>query len=136
MLLEGAAASSVEGTRQKDYCTSDVAVTSLAQDRRLRDAYDLADPEKTFHHRAGPLDRSELLRMRLLECLIHAWDLSQALETELILPDRLSSFALSECRPTLERLALHGFYSPLPTTPEASNHERLLAAAGRRAALA
>jgi uncharacterized protein (TIGR03086 family) len=133
LLLEGAPSALVEETRHQRQPFPTIAVDYVRLEERFRRAYREASPGVTVNHRAGAIGRDELLRMRLLECVLHRWDLGHAIGSGPALDDSLCATVLSECASTLTRLAQLGFYAPLPERAGEGNAARLLAASGRRA---
>jgi uncharacterized protein (TIGR03086 family) len=132
MLMEGATPEEVEATRSRDHVAGGVVPLQRRLDRRLGTAFVQCPPTKLLRHRAGPVDRAELLRMRVLECLVHAWDVSVTVGVVPRLDEGLCDEVLVECRGTLARLTEAGFYRPLPPGSSDTAAGRLLMAAGRR----
>ena len=133
LLLEGAEPTAVEATRGREHAAVPAAPRQRALEERLRRAYAAAAPEALHPHRAGPVDRDELVRMRVLECVVHGWDLATALGADAGLTDDLCERVLHECGGSVDRLAAKGFYVPRAPRRGAGACERLLAAAGRDA---
>ena len=131
LLMEGAPPAAVEATRDRDYSAADWGRRQPQLDMRLIAAFTRCPPGARLPHRGGPVGRTEILRMRLLECLIHAWDVADTVGGPLQLDDELCQFALDECAGTLARLAEHGFYSPADSSQDQTARARLLSAAGR-----
>jgi len=131
MLMEGFPTSDVEATRKRDYVNVDMALRQRDLDARVALAFRKCPPELRFPHRAGPVDRVELLRMRLLECLVHGWDIGATLGSPLILTEKLCQIALDECGPTIGRLSDQGFYAAGIVDDAHHPSERLLGIAGR-----
>lgn len=63
---------------------------------------------RTWHHVAGDLTGGEILRLRLHDLIIHAWDISQSLESVAQLPEDLAFWGLAEIK-SEESLAVQHF---------------------------
>jgi uncharacterized protein (TIGR03086 family) len=53
---------------------------------------------RTWHHVAGDLTGGEVLRLRLHDLIVHAWDISQSLESAAELPGELVLWGLAEIK--------------------------------------
>lgn len=53
---------------------------------------------RIWHHVAGDLTGGEILRLRLHDLIVHAWDISQSLESAEELPGELVSWGLAEIK--------------------------------------
>jgi uncharacterized protein (TIGR03086 family) len=132
LLLEGAPASEVELTRTTDYVRGDLVGRQQRLDGRFRAAYHAVAPQVRLPHRAGPVDREQFLRMRILECLIHGWDVSVCLGLPMLPPDDVCAWAIAHGTGCLRRLADQGFYVPRVPPASAPPAQQLLAFGGRR----
>lgn len=63
--------------------------------------------ERTWHHVAGDLTGREVLRLRLHDLIVHAWDISQSIESAAELPGELVSWGLAELRSEASLTAQH-----------------------------
>jgi uncharacterized protein (TIGR03086 family) len=90
--------------------------------------------EATFPHPTGDVDGATLLGFRLVENLVHGWDVARACERDVVLDDSLATLALDFCAPLAHGLLASGHFAAAPTAvpADAAAGERLLAFCGRR----
>jgi uncharacterized protein (TIGR03086 family) len=90
--------------------------------------------EATFPHPLGEVDGATLLGFRLVENLVHGWDIARACERDVDLDDHLATLALDFFAPRADGLLDSGHFGEGPTeiSPDAPVGERLLAFCGRR----
>lgn len=74
--------------------TAQQAADSAAEQHVAFQAPDVLD--RTWHHVAGDLTGGEILRLRLHDLIVHAWDVNQSLETFAKLPEELALWGLAE----------------------------------------
>jgi uncharacterized protein (TIGR03086 family) len=89
--------------------------------------------ERTVHHLIGDVPGSRLLEMRIVENVVHGWDLATALGLPATIDDALADHAYQYLAPRAEVLPATGYYAPPKRTPaaDAGLQERLLTVVGR-----
>jgi uncharacterized protein (TIGR03086 family) len=134
LLLQGATAEIVERTRTEDHLGTDpcsaFASTAQALDAAFREEGALS---RTAHHPIGHRSGAELLAMRVLDVIVHAWDLARGLNVDDTLDSDAVEFALAHTE-MLEAGRQRGtFRAPHPTlgAKALSPQARLLHLAGR-----
>lgn len=132
LLLRGGGEAELAPTRTQDHVGADPLAGWLEWDEPLAAAF--REPgawERVVAHRAGDQTGLELLRMRVLEQTLHAWDLAVSLDFPADIDAGLAEHILAECLGAVEHLAAAGYYAP-PSAPAADDPlTRLLAATGR-----
>lgn len=90
--------------------------------------------EGTFSHPLGEVDGATLLGFRLVENLVHGWDVARACERDIDLDESLATLALDFYAPRADGLLASGHFGTGPTevAPDAPVGQRLLAFCGRR----
>ena len=120
LLLRDAEPAEVEATRGRDHIGDPArayAIRSWLLDEQFRQAGAL---QRTVRHRAGDRSGLELLRMRVIERALHAWD--------------LVDYLLVNCLPLVTDLQAKGLFGPASPggSPAQSPMERLLRLTGRQ----
>lgn len=86
-------------------------------------------------HPMRTVSGAQLLRMRVLELAVHAWDISSTLDGAATIDDDLATYLLDRAAELLEAERAHGYFTDVqPVGPDGSASARLLALTGRRAA--
>lgn len=136
-LLEGASAERALAGLDRDLLGDDPATVAEATCARQRAAFlavgDLDDVQ--VDHPAGTVSGRVLLRFRLGDLTVHAWDLARAAGLDERLDDGLVDELWSQVAPVAADMAATGRYGTGPSgrLPEtASTQARLLDAFGRR----
>jgi uncharacterized protein (TIGR03086 family) len=133
MLLGGASAAEVDATRSTDHLGDDAVAAFRATAAELTDAFCHEGVlTRTAHHPAGDRTGAELLDMRVLDVIVHAWDLARAIDADERLEPGIVSFVLA-CAPGLIAGSRPGsFTTPADELPPgAPTQARLLHLAGR-----
>lgn len=135
-LLHGAPASRLVElvTQQSTIGGEDVltAVINAAADARTA----FAEPgalERAVHHPMGDLPGSQLLRMRILDNVVHGWDLATAVHLPAAIDGALAEDLYQGLLPMADALPATGYFAPPRRSPEsgAGPQERLLTLVGR-----
>lgn len=88
--------------------------------------------ERTFQLPIGSVPGAVMLRLRITDLLVHAWDLAQATGQPADLPDDLVEQALVFSRAHLADVPRAGRFGPIqPVAPDAPALDRLVAYLGR-----
>lgn len=133
LLLRGAPLDVVEATREHDH----VGVHPLRAHHRVAapltaEFHAPGALERSVRHRAGRFSGRELLRMRVLEQSLHAWDLARSSGDDGALPDGLVDYLLGTCEDLVLRLRAAGRYAgPVDGDRGGDRQRRLLALTGR-----
>jgi uncharacterized protein (TIGR03086 family) len=85
------------------------------------------------HHRIGDMPGAQLLRLRVFDVSVHAWDLARAISADQQLPDELLAIAWDHVRARGSTLQANGvFAAPTgPTDAAVALQTRILHATGR-----
>jgi len=90
------------------------------------------DPRANVGTPLGPRTANKVLAIALIEPLIHSWDLAVATGQQLTLDPDTVQATLPAVQALGRQLADTGMYQPaLPTPPDATAQDQLLAALGR-----
>lgn len=133
MLLHGASAASVQRTRTEDHLGANPLAAFTTTARELAAAFGEADAlTRVAHHPIGDRTGAELLAMRVLDLIVHAWDLAQALDADDTLDPDGVDYALAHVE-VIDVGRQHGSFAvPIDPSPLiASGQARLLHLAGR-----
>lgn len=97
-VLSGATASdSLDRARERFADGSPTARQAVSSAAEQLEAFQVAGVlGQTWHHVAGDLAGGDILRVRLHDLIVHAWDISQSLESTAALPGELVSWGLAE----------------------------------------
>lgn len=135
LLLRGVDRARVEATREADHIGEDPLRASRDRSATLDSAF--ARPGalgRTVAHRSGTRSGLVLLRMRVLEQTLHAWDLARTIAADDDrLDQQLCDYLLEHTTPLLAEFRALGTYAPAaapPAEPE-SPQQRLLRLSGR-----
>jgi len=83
---------------------------------------------------AGPMPGQMYASINVLDTLTHAWDLAIATDQDATIDDDLATFTLGLCEQIIRPEIRSGrFDDAVPTSPDASATERLVAFLGRKA---
>ena len=90
--------------------------------------------EATVEHPTGPQLGSTVARFRLVDVLTHAWDLAEATNIDIEIPDELAEAVLDFLLPMFDGLRDSEQFGPSATPPEdAPAWQRMLGLLGRTA---
>jgi uncharacterized protein (TIGR03086 family) len=134
MLLHGATADEVDGTRTADHLGDDPASTFVTTMGELHDAF--GEPgamARIARHPAGERTGAQLLEMRVLDVTVHTWDLARAIGADETLDEDAVAFALSR-RHIFEVGRERGSFAPPSeeTFDDSSTQAQLIRLSGRR----
>ena len=113
--------------------TADLPTTYAVGARDLHLALAAADSEATFPTGLGPMPAIAVARLRLIEALVHGWDIARGAGAALDVDDDVAERAIRHSLALLERLPPERkvFGDPQPVAEDASAHDRLVALLGR-----
>ncbi|MFL0276393.1 TIGR03086 family metal-binding protein [Mycobacterium sp. SMC-19] len=84
------------------------------------------------HHPMQTVSGAVLLRMRVAELAVHAWDMESTLDAASTLDDDLAAYLLDRAISILRAQREHGYFADVePANPDAPAPARLLALTGR-----
>lgn len=135
-LLHGAsAARTVELRTRQQTLAADDALTAVT-DAAARAQAAFAEPgalERTVHHPMGDLPGSQLLWMRVVDNVVHGWDLATALHVPAVIDGVLAEDLYQRLAPLADVLMAAGYIAAprRPLTSDAVPQERLLTLLGR-----
>ena len=135
-LLHGAPASRLAElvTQQSTIGGNDVRAAVIDAAAQARAAFaEPGAPERTVHHPMGDLPGSQLLRMRILDNVVHGWDLATAVHLPVEIDEALAEKLYQGLLPRADALPATGYFAP-PRRSLASGagpQERLLTLVGR-----
>jgi len=137
MLLDGATAAQVDATRTEDHLGGDPVASFVTTASELLAAFGEESAfSRVAHHPIGDRTGGQLLRMRVLDVAVHAWDLARAVDADEDLDPDLVELALT-CMDGVEASRQRGsFAAPIATpAPARSRQDHLLHLLGRQANL-
>jgi uncharacterized protein (TIGR03086 family) len=135
LLLRDAEPAEVEATRGRDHIGNDPARAYAVRSRLLDEEFRQAGAlQRTVRHRAGDRNGLELLRMRVIERALHAWDLARTLALDATLSPGLVDYLLGNCLPLVTDLQAKGLFGRASPggSPVQLPMERLLWLTGRQ----
>ena len=111
----------------------DLPTTYAVGARDLHLALAAADSGATFPTGLGPMPAVAVTRLRMIEALVHGWDLARGAGTTLDVDDDVAERAIRHSLALLERLPPERkvFGDPQPVAEDASAVDRLVALLGR-----
>lgn len=119
LLLQGAPAEQLAGTRTQDHVRPDPLETYRHWQRPLVAAFaESGALTRVVHHPVGDRSGLDLLRMRTLDLALHAWDLARSIDLDETLDPQLVGYLSEYCLYLVEELRGYGLYAP--TTPQHS----------------
>lgn len=84
------------------------------------------------HHPMQTVSGAVLLRMRVLELAVHAWDIASALDATAKIDSDTAAYLLDRAASILQAQREHGYFADVePAHPDAAAPDRLLALTGR-----
>lgn len=134
-LLRGADASTVASMGRA--VVLEAKLTEQARGTATELARAFAEPgamQRSVSHAIGQLPAEALLGMRVVECVVHGWDLTRALGVPDEVDEALSKTLLDRFGPVASGLASTGLFAP-PVRPQSSTRPstQMLAMFGRSA---
>lgn len=133
MLLRGGSVGEVVATRGQDHLGSDPVESFLTTAAELLTAFgEQGASVRLVHHPLGDRTGADLLRMRVLDVTVHAWDLARAATLDEALDPALVTVALT-CTAHLDAGRQRGTFAPPtgPLLPGSSAQQQLLHLTGR-----
>lgn len=134
LLMRGAEPAVVEATRGQGHIGDDPVVAYASRSRLLDEEFRQPGAlDRRVSHRAGDRSGLQLLRMRVLERALHAWDLARTLGLDDSLDRDLVHYLLGSCLPLVTELRAKGLYgAPAPAGAALESPlQRLLRLTGR-----
>lgn len=135
LLLTGVGRDQARAILSGDQLGSDPVAAVVESARHQQAAFAAAPPEQSVPHPNGDIPAEAFLRFRLVDLVVHAWDLlrganlDESLDPQVV--DRLSTLV----QPHLDDMLAFGSYGDGPSgtlPPDASPQARLLDWFGRR----
>jgi uncharacterized protein (TIGR03086 family) len=112
LLMRGARADELAGTRTQDHVGSDPLGGYRRWQQPLARAFsERGALDRVVHHPAGDRSGSDLLRMRILDVTVHAWDLARSLGLDETLDHDLAGHLLTTCTYLVDELRDLGLYA-------------------------
>jgi uncharacterized protein (TIGR03086 family) len=112
LLMQGAVAEELAATRTEDLVRPDPVQAYRRWQRPLTAVF--AEPgalERVAHHPVGDRSGLDLLRMRMLDLTLHAWDLARSLGLDETLDPEVAGHLLSTCTYLVDELRGHDLYA-------------------------
>lgn len=135
LLLAGVAREEARARLEGDQLGGDPVAAVVESASRQAQAFAAAEPDQLVPHPKGPVPASAFLRFRLVDLVVHAWDLRRAAGLDESL-DPAVVVRLSEVvEPHLRAMLAFGAYGEGPSgtlPPDATPQDRLLDWFGRR----
>lgn len=135
LLLSGASRDEAWAALDGDQLGDDAVAALVESARHQAEAFDAAAPDQTVVGPGGEIPASAFLRFRLVDLVVHAWDLLRAADLDEALDPGVVDDLWSVVEPHLDEMLAFGAYGdgPSGTLPaDASPQTRLLDAFGRR----
>lgn len=118
-----------------DQLGDDPVAAVVESARRQAEAFAATPPDRAVSGPKGAVPAAAFLRFRLVDLVVHAWDLLRAAQLDETLDPRVVDDLIEEVEPHLDGLLAYGAYGagPSGTLPaDASPQSRLLDWFGRR----
>ena len=131
LLLEGLGEEALAPTRTQDQLGDDPAGSDATKSAALMAVARAADLTAPVQHPSGVRTGRELLNLRVVECVVHAWDIAAGSGQALDLDPELGAFALA-CVDDAGNV--EGFYAPPLERAAGTALDGLLARTGRSSA--
>ncbi|MGW6375754.1 TIGR03086 family metal-binding protein [Rhodococcus sp. NPDC055112] len=122
-------------TRTADHVGDDPRVAHEHLSAELRTLFAQPDAGSIrAHHPMKTVSGGALLRMRVEELVVHAWDIESTLDAESSIDNALAVYILDRGAAILQTQREHGYFADVePAGRHAAAPERLLASTGRSA---
>ncbi|WP_157864244.1 TIGR03086 family metal-binding protein [Mycolicibacter heraklionensis] len=131
--LRGGLPDEIAWTRTADNVGNDPRAAHDNLSAELRTLF--AQPETgsiRAHHPMQTVSGTVLLRMRVVELAVHAWDIASTLDARSTIDNDLATYILDRATSILQTQRGHGYFADVePSSPEAPAPTRLLALTGR-----
>jgi uncharacterized protein (TIGR03086 family) len=134
-LLQGMDPTDARAQLSADRMGTDPTAEAIRSGARQAAAFARTPPDQPLLHPSGEISATFFERLRLIELVVHGWDLLRSAEIDETLAPVVVEQAWTTLRPDLPKLLAFGAYGdgPSGTVPEtASAQAKLLDAFGRR----
>lgn len=135
LLLTGVGRDEARGMLHGDQLGDDPVAAVVESARRQQEAFAAAPPEQSVPHPNGDIPAAAFLRFRLVDLVVHAWDLLHGAQLDDSLDPLVVDRLLTLVKPHLDDMLSFGSYGEGPSgtlPPEAPPQARLLDWFGRR----
>jgi len=135
LLLEGVDRHEAKATLTDDNLGDDPVAAVVESARRQAQAFATTPPQQPVPHPNGNVPAAAYLRFRLVDLVVHAWDLLRAAQLDETLDPRTVVRLLEVVEPHLDDMLAFGAYGTGPSgtlPPDASPQSTLLDWFGRR----
>lgn len=135
LLLTGVGRDEARAMLSGDQLGDDPVAAVAESARRQAEAFAAAPPEQPVPHPNGDIPAAAFLRFRLVDLVVHAWDLLRAADLDESLDPLVVDRLMALVEPHLDEMLAFGAYGEGPSgtvTPEAPAQARLLDWFGRR----
>lgn len=135
LLLAGIRADEASADLRGDQLGEDPVTAVRESSVRQAAAFAAAQPDQVVQHPNGDIAVSDFLRLRLIDLVVHAWDLRRAADLDETLDVALVNELWSAVEPHLSEMLAFGAYGDGPSgtvPPHGTLQIRLLDAFGRR----
>jgi uncharacterized protein (TIGR03086 family) len=135
MLLSGVGRDAARAALAGDQLGADPVAAVVESARGQAEAFAAAAPDQTVPGPRGDIPASAFLRFRLVDLVVHAWDLLRAADLDEALDADVVEGLWDLVQPHLDEMLAFGAYGDGPSgalAPDAPSQLRLLDAFGRR----
>lgn len=135
MLLAGVDRDEARASLASDQLEDDPIAAVLDSARQQREAFAKTSPRQTVAGPKGDIPAAAFLRFRLVDLVVHAWDLLRAAQLDESLDPRVVAGLVEVVEHHLDEMLAFGAYGEGPSDtlpPDASPQSRLLDWFGRR----
>jgi uncharacterized protein (TIGR03086 family) len=135
LLLAGVGREKARARLGGDQLGSDPLTAVVESARRQAEAFAAVRPGQTVPYRTGDLPAQAFLRFRVVDLVVHAWDLLRAAGLDESLDPSVVDGLITLVEPHIDELVAFGAYGDGPSgtlTPDAPPQGRLLDWFGRR----
>ncbi|HEY0952255.1 TIGR03086 family metal-binding protein [Nocardioides sp.] len=135
MLLAGVGRDEARGRLGGDQLGDDPVAAVVESALRQRDGFAAAAPGQILDGPKGDISAEEFLRFRLIDLVVHAWDLLRAAGQDETLDPQIVAGLLELVEPHVDEILAFGAYGDGPSgtlPPDADPQLRLLDMFGRR----
>ena len=135
LLLAGTDRNEARALLAGDQLGDDPLGAVMESNRRQAEAFTATSPQQLVAGPKGDVTVEAFLRFRVIDLVVHAWDLLRAAGLDERLDGRVVEDLLAFVEPHLDELIAYGAYGAGPSgtlPPDAAPQQRLLDAFGRR----
>jgi len=133
--LDGVGRDQARAEVDGDQLGDDPLAAVMESSARQAEAFAATEPDQIVPHPNGDISASEFLRYRLVDLVVHAWDLLRAVDLDDTLDASVVDRLWSSVEPHLPEMLAFGSYGDGPSgtlAAEQAGQVRLLDAFGRR----